>query len=330
MAASAATSFSLDELLGKSAADSYECTEKRVTVRGISVATWCYRSRSVPPNGKTVVGVHGGPAFAHNYILPLILLCDRGYSVILYDQAGCGKSSLADPATVPPHLLTVDYYWAEELPAVLEAHSLISFVLYGSSWGTLVAQLFGIRDGEKPEGERQLRALILDGALSDAALYMKTQWEDNLSKLPVLTQERLRLLEEEKACDSPCYKAIEGALTSMFTHRLLPPAQCFLDSLSSANLTIYAAMQGPSEFAISGVLESFNCTARLSAIAAPTLVMRGEFDTMTERCSMELVNNIPGCRPLATIPRAGHCKLCDEPQECARVMGDFLDSLRAV
>ena len=325
----ASTSFSLDELLGKSAEASYERHETCFTVRGLSVSSWRYRSRTAPSNGQTVVGVHGGPAFCHNYILPLILLCDRGYDVFLYDQAGCGASALPASSTeVPPHLLTVDYYWKEELPALLQAHGLTHCILYGSSWGTIVGQLFAIADAARPAEQRVLRALILDGALSDASLYMRTQWRDNLSKLPLLTQERLRLLEAEKATDSPCYKAIEGALTSMFTHRLLPPAQCFLDSLGSANMTIYAAMQGPSEFAIGGVLEHFSCTAELHCVKAPTLVLRGEFDTMTEECSLALVHNIPGCRPLVTIPRAGHCKLCDEPQACALAIAEFLDSLQ--
>jgi len=328
MAASQATSFSLDELLGKSVESSYERTQTTVVVRGLSVATWRYRSRTATSVGQTMVGVHGGPAFGHSYILPLLLLCDRGYDVVLYDQAGCGASALPDPAApVPSWLLTVEYYWREELPAVLEAHGLKHAFLYGSSWGTIVGQLFAIADAGRPEEQRVLRGLILDGALSDAQLYIRTQWRDNLSKLPLLTQERLRLLEAEKATSSPCYKAIESALTSMFTHRLLPPAQCFLDSVASANMSIYIAMQGPSEFAIGGMLANFKCTEELAVVKAPTLVLRGEYDTMTEECSLAIVNAIPHCMPLVTIPRAGHCKLCDEPHECARVMGDFLDRL---
>lgn len=86
-------------------------------------------------------------------------------------------------------------------------------------------------------------------------------------------------------------------------------------------------MQGPSEFAIGGVLETFNCTAELCKVQVPTLVMRGQFDTMTETCSMALVDNIPLAAPLVTIARAGHCKLIDEPQQCAEAMSRFLAGL---
>ena len=139
--------------------------------------------------------------------------------------------------------------------------------------------------------------------------------------------------------------------------------------------------QGASEFALGGVLEHWSITDRwdqevinetvspfsifftrflhflyrLGLINKPTLVMRGEFDTMTEECSMLLVNNIPTARPLVTIPRlesffdplqvrvlciilneicwtlirAAHCKLLDEPALCAQVMADFLQSVES-
>jgi pimeloyl-ACP methyl ester carboxylesterase len=120
-----ATAFTLDELLGKSAAESYAVEERVCVVEGLPVVSWRYVSRTVAFNGHTVVGIHGGPAFCHNYILPLILLCDRGFAVVLYDQAGCGRSTLKHPpAAIPEHLLTIDYYWKTELPAVLAAWSI--------------------------------------------------------------------------------------------------------------------------------------------------------------------------------------------------------------
>jgi pimeloyl-ACP methyl ester carboxylesterase len=176
-------------------------------------------------------------------------------------------------------------------------------------------------------GDPKLLGMILDGALSDPDLYISSQWTDNLCKLPLLTQQRMRQLEAANAFGSRCYKAIEQAISSQFTHRLLPPAQCFRDSLAGCNGEIYVAMQGASEFVIAGALGRWRCTERLCAVTCPTLVMRGEFDTMTHACSMAVVNGIPGCRPLVTIPRAGHCKLLDEPIACAEAMGAFLASL---
>ena len=41
-------------------------------------------------------------------------------------------------------------------------------------------------------------------------------------------------------------------------------------------------MQGPSEFTIKGVLADWNVTGQLKNVIVPALVIRGEYDTMTE------------------------------------------------
>jgi pimeloyl-ACP methyl ester carboxylesterase len=56
----------------------------------------------------------------------------------------------------------------------------------------------------------------------------------------------------------------------------------------------------------------------------PTLVMAGEFDTMSEECHQLCVDSIPTAWPLVTIPRAAHCKLLDEPQLCCAAMYKFV------
>ena len=58
-------------------------------------------------------GLHGGPSFTHNYILPLKLLAASGYPIILYDQAGCGLSTngVTDVTKTAPHLLTIEYVY---------------------------------------------------------------------------------------------------------------------------------------------------------------------------------------------------------------------------
>ena len=47
------------------------------------------------------------------------------------------------------------------------------------------------------------------------------------------------------------------------------------------------------------------CTRLARPDQVPTLVVRGEFDTMTEAVHQEIVDAIPHAHPLVTIPRAG-------------------------
>ena len=67
--------------------DDLVCTTGKVQIDGdIYVKYWKY----VDPKNTTkanfpVIAMHGGPAFTHNYMLPLKLLARKGYPVIFYD-----------------------------------------------------------------------------------------------------------------------------------------------------------------------------------------------------------------------------------------------------
>lgn len=62
-------------------------TKASFQLRGLSVQTFLYSSTRYQGRKKpTVIAIHGGPAFTHNYIVPLKLLTDYGHDVIFYDQ----------------------------------------------------------------------------------------------------------------------------------------------------------------------------------------------------------------------------------------------------
>ncbi len=105
--------------------------------------------------------------------------------------------------------------------------------------------------------------MVLDGALCDGQLYIRTQWRDRISKLPSFTQNLLHKLTNEKAYDSPFYKEIDRVLSTHFTIRCVPTPDCFNNSLKGMNPVIYREMQGPSEFTFTGVLENWSITDRL-------------------------------------------------------------------
>ena len=184
--------------------------------------------------------------------------------------------------------------------------------------GTVLAQELAVT---QPGG---LRSLILDGALCDGQVYIKTQWRDRISTLPSHTQKLLRKLEDTKAYDTPAYRVIEPALTGHFTLRQVPQPQCFLDCFKTMNKTIYVAMQGASEFTLGGALEHWSITDQLHTVKVPTLCLAGEFDTMSVECHQLIIDNMPNARPLVVIPRAAHCKMLDEPQLCCKAIHDFL------
>lgn len=81
----------LDELIGDSS--HIHLKEMNVTIYGLTVALFHYKSSRYEGIPKPpVIAIHGGPAFTHNYIVPLKLLADSGHEVIFYDQGLCRMS----------------------------------------------------------------------------------------------------------------------------------------------------------------------------------------------------------------------------------------------
>ena len=173
-----------------------------------------------------------------------------------------------------PHLLDPAYYSEEELPALIEHWKLDQYHILGHSWGTMIAQLFALN----AKDTRGVRSLILSGPLSDAKSYIDAQWkqdEGSLGSLPPFVQGRIRALEKEGAYNSAEYGAIADVLTTFFTVQTAPAPDCFTSALAGLNEEVHVGMQGPSEFALSGVLGDFHVTERLHEIDVPILLTHG-------------------------------------------------------
>jgi L-proline amide hydrolase len=130
-----------------------------------------------------------------------------------------------------------------------------------------------------------LRGLILDGTFCDAKTYITTQWRDRLGTYPTFTQNLLKRLTQEERFECKAYKALEQSLTDVFTVRVIPHPLCYEESDKGCNEAIYVQMQGASEFCCGGVLANWTIKERLHVVQVPTLVVRGEYDTMTEEVS---------------------------------------------
>lgn len=284
-----------------------------VSVRGLDVAFWLYS----PPKWRfpgrpmtPLVTIHGGPAYTHNYLLPLKQQACRGRRVLFYDQAGCGvsRNGITNATAQAPWLLTIDYY-LEELEAVIQAAGLggRSVHLLGNSWGGLLAMRYAL----SAEGRTRLAALIVSGGLSDSQFYIESQRAVLQSTLPPFLQRFIASVQKSGEFDNPQYEDLTKQLAGMWTSRLTPNPKCMLDSVSGANMQIYKLMQGPDEFSIGGVLADVNFTGELHRIESPTLFTHGKFDTMTAPQQMAMARHVHGSRVIE-YPSSGHLTMVDD------------------
>lgn len=303
----------------------------KVPIRdGVFVQYWKYGSNTTKSSsGIPIIVAHGGPGMTHNYMIPLKQQACRsaGRPVYMYDQAGCGASTLPPNITNVtmdlPFLLDMDYYATEELPKLITYWDLKRYHLLGNSCGSMLAQYFALQK-ERPKG---LVSMVLSGPLSDGDLYIKSQWDPdvgNLGSLPPFVQDRLSDLGRQEAYDSAEYQAIASALSTFFTIRTTPAPDCWEAAENGTNQEIYVGMQGPSEFSFGGTLAHFNKTPELPTLEVPILLTSGQFDTMRPPVVDAMYQTIPNVE-WTMFQHSGHVSMIDDAGTMNNVVDDFLN-----
>ena len=88
--------------------------------------------------------------------------------------------------------------------------------------------------------------------------------------------------------------------------------------------TVYLAMNGPSEFHITGSARHWSAVDRLGEIAAPTLVCSGRFDEATPDLQVTLVEGIPEVEQVI-FEHSAHQPYWEERSRYMAVVGDWLN-----
>jgi len=107
-----------------------------------------------PTSGNVLIAIHGGPGMTHDYMLNIEKLAGPDLAVVTYDQRGVGRSS--SPEADPTNYALAQY--AEDLDAVRAALDVEQVILFGHSWGGIVAQYYATHYPDR------VSALILMGS----------------------------------------------------------------------------------------------------------------------------------------------------------------------
>lgn len=272
-----------------------------VGVEGGKVAYWVHGTGTRTP----LLVLHGGPGIPHDYLENLALLGDER-PVVFYDQLGCGKSDRPDD----PKLWTRERF-ARELDAVRRALGLDEVLLYGHSWGTILAvdYLTGAA-GAPPAG---VHGVILAGpALSIP------RWHDDSRRLIATLPESVSsaILEGERTgkTDTEAYHEATEAFYKRYICRSEPWPDGLNRAFAGLGKEVYGTMNGPTEFTVTGTLQSVDVTPRLGALGVPALYICGEHDEATPESARAYAGRTPNSE-LVVIAGAAHVANYDRPVE---------------
>jgi proline iminopeptidase len=265
--------------------------------------------------------LHGGPGLNHEYLEPLDdWLPGLGVEYYHYDQLGSYGSDQPDT----PELWTIERF-TDEVEQVRTALGLDSgdFVLFGHSWGGLLAIEYALAHPER------LKGLIISSMMASSAAYNVYAREVLLARLEPAALAEIQALDEAGRTSDPRFDEL---LMEHYNTRYilrLPPAEwpeCIGRSVSHINPQVYGLFQGTSELQITGALGHWDRTRELSTIMTPTLVIGGEHDTMDPKHLAWMAEQLPNGRH-HNCPSGSHFCFVDDRDSYVAAMRTFLADL---
>jgi proline iminopeptidase len=286
---------------------------RMVPVVGGKYKVWTKRMGSGPIK---VLLLHGGPGFSHEYFEAMeSFLPQAGIEMYYYDQLGCNNSDHPDDTS----LWTLSRY-LNEVEEVRRGLGLDNFVLYGHSWGGILAMEYALNY------QQHLRGLVISNMTAGTQAYLKRTAAIKL-ELPPEKLTRLNALEAKQDYDSPDYEKImmEDLYPKMIC-RTHPWPNSVDRAFAHANQTIYVQMQGKSEFLVTGNLKDWERWDRLHEIKVKTLTIGARYDEMDPEDMKKMATLMPNASSVIC-PNGSHLCMWDDQAFYFQHLINFLHSV---
>jgi proline iminopeptidase len=142
--------------------------------------------------------------------------------------------------------------------------------------------------------------------------------------LPKAVQATLNDFEASGDYTAPEYAAAVGVFYDNFLYRQQPYTEALLRSLTNLDGNqVYATMNGPNEFVVTGNLTAWDRTSRLGEISTPALLTRGRYDEFEVRCADTLEAKLPNSERVEFASSA-HFAMLEEEQAYVAALRSFL------
>jgi proline iminopeptidase len=264
-----------------------------------------------------VLLLHGGPGFTHDYLEAMeSFLPQAGIEMYYYDQLGVGNSDVPDD----PALWTLPRYLSE-VEEVRRGLGLDHFVLYGHSWGGILAMEYALNY------QQNLRGLVISNMTAGTQSYLKRTAALKKQLLSPAALTRFNALEAAKDYDNPEYaQIVSDELYPQMLCRLKPWPEPVTRSVRLHNEKIYNQMQGKSEFEVTGNLRDWERWDRLHEIKVKALTIGSTYDEMDPADMQKMATLMPNAR-CVICPNGSHLDLWDDQAVYFRHLLVFLRSV---
>jgi proline iminopeptidase len=284
-------------------------------------AVWTKRVGNNPD--LKVLLLHGGPGATHEYLEAFDSYLPRaGIEYYYYDQLGSGFSDQPSDSS----LWGLDRF-VDEVEQVRQALGLDreNFVLYGQSWGGLLAIEYALAHQE------HLRGLVISNMMASAPAYTRYAEQVLMPEMDQDALSEIQALEAARDTDNPRY--MELLVPHFYEHHILRmPADQLPEPVrrgfAHINPEIYVPLQGPSELGMSAEakLAAWDRVGELHRIEVPTLVIGARHDTMDPDHMEMMAGRLPLGEYLYC-PNGSHMALYDDQEVYFAGLVEFLQDL---
>jgi L-proline amide hydrolase len=283
--------------------------------------TWYRITGTAGGDRPALVVLHGGPGSTHDYLLSLAALAAEGWPVVHYDQLGSGGSTHLPERGAD--FWSVDLFRAELANLLRGLGVGDDYVLFGHSWGGVLAARHA---ADRPAG---LRGLVVADSPASYVLW-RAEMTRLRAALPDGTDEILRAHEAAGTTSSAAYHRAAREFIDRHVCRVKPwPRDYRASHLEMADdPTVYAVMNGPSEFHVTGSLRDYSVEEFLPRIEVPTLVLTGRHDEATPATVQPFLDLVPDVRSVV-FEESSHVPHLEEPERFHEVLTGFLTRLGA-
>jgi len=271
-------------------------------------------------DGPTVVVLHGGPDFNHNYLLPELDHLAGGMRLVYYDQRGRGRSS---PGVVPA-AVTVESE-IDDLDRVRQHFGFDAIALLGHSWGGVLAMEYATRHPAHASDLILLNTAPASHADCDLMRERREATEPaTLARMRAIagTAEYAR---GDLEVEGEYYRAHFGR-TLRGPDRLDALVRRLRSHFGPEDVVKARAIEDRL-YAQTWSLPDYDLLARLPTLNMRALVVHGDRHFVPVECASHVAAAIAGSR-LVVLEDCGHFSYLDRPHEVSAVIGDFLGTRR--
>lgn len=266
--------------------------------------------------GAPLVCVHGGPGFTSHYLEPLTELSSIA-PVILYDQAGCGRSRRGGARKV----FSIEGF-ISELEDIRRELKIERMHLLGHSFGGLVVGEYALRYPDR------VASLIFACASIDIPRWI-ADGDRLVGQLSLMQKMVLREGARTGATSSPQYLSALTAYYKKHIYGCDDIPECIRRAEAEADSQTYHTVWGSNELVVNGLAREYSLSPRLGELRAPTMFMCGRFDEATPEAHTYFASLVPGSA-LRILEHSAHHPFATEREESLRVVGDFLRAIPGV